>query len=72
MAIPKKKTKGTPPPAKQTRNLVKQVSNEYVDMSFKVEPDFRKEFRTYASELDISQKDLLMKAFYYFRDNAIG
>lgn len=70
MAIPKKNTKGKPPKARQTRNVAKQISNEYVDMSFKVDAEFRKAFRTFASELDISQKDLLMKAFYFYRDNS--
>ena len=72
MSIPKKKSTKLKhlPQLVPTTNLSKRASNEYVDMSFKVDPDFRKEFRTYASELDISQKDLLMKAFYYLRDNS--
>ncbi len=38
-------------------------SSEFVDMSFKVTADFRKEFKTYAVINNISMKELLERAF---------
>lgn len=38
-------------------------SKEFVDMSFKVTAEFRKEFKTYAVTHDMSMKELLERAF---------
>ena len=71
MSFKKLKTKGTPPTAKETENLnVVQgnPSDHFVAMNFKVNPEFRKAFRSYASELDIPMKDLLERCFHFYRD----
>ncbi len=69
MAKPKIKpprgTKGEPvqePSATLTR------SDELVALNFKVSPDFRREFRTYASERDISMVELLKDAYREYRE----
>ncbi|MEM6699968.1 MAG: hypothetical protein AAF806_05195 [Bacteroidota bacterium] len=70
---PKKKrsTKGDAPTlpsstSPQTVNLNKGAG-ELVALNFKVHPSFRKEFRTYASEMDISMVDLLKHCFEYYK-----
>lgn len=63
---PKRKGKGDPPKpekATQTGNLEKGGNQELKPMNFKVPAEFRKEFRTYASELDISMVELLRRCF---------
>ncbi len=62
---PPKSTKGEPvqePSATLTR------SDELVALNFKVSPDFRREFRTYASERDISMVELLKDAYSEYRE----
>ena len=62
---PPKGTKGEPvqePSATLTR------SDELVALNFKVSPDFRREFRTYASERDISMVELLKDAYREYRE----
>lgn len=66
------KTKGTPPAAKKTENLNVasdgNASDSFVAMNFKVDPEFRKEFRSYASGLDIPMKDLLERCFAFYKE----
>jgi len=71
MSFKKLKSKGEPPVAKQTENLnVVQgnASDHFVAMNFKVNPEFRKTFRSYASDLDIPMKDLLERCFTFYRE----
>lgn len=67
IAKPSSKTKGTngQPIEQTTDNL---DSEELVGLSFKVSPTFRREFRTYASEHDMSMRELLEKAFRKYVD----
>lgn len=60
----KKSTKGVPTP-QTTTNL---ENEELVAMNFKVDKAFRREFRTYASDHDMSMVDLLKKAFEEYRN----
>lgn len=63
--------KGTPPSEKKTDNLnvSKNPSDTFVSLNFKVDPSFRKEFRSYASSLDIPMKDLLERCFKQYKEN---
>lgn len=61
---PRRSTKGTPPTAEESpRNLDIPDSGDLAPLNFKVEPAFRREFKTYASTLGISMKELLDRSF---------
>ncbi len=74
MSFKKLKTKGAPPEAKKTENLNVaasgngNASDNFVAMNFKVNPEFRKDFRSYASDLDIPMKDLLERCFAFYKE----
>ena len=72
MSFKKLKTKGAPPVAKKTENLNVSAdgnaSDHFVAMNFKVNPEFRKAFRSYASDLDIPMKDLLERCFAFYKE----
>lgn len=56
--------KGAPPAMMQTvGNLDKPEPTSTVNMNFKVPPDFRREFKTYAAQQGISMLDLLQEGF---------
>ena len=59
-----KSRKGVPPVMTQTvGNLDKPEPTTTVNMNFKVPPDFRREFKTYAAQSGISMLDLLQEGF---------
>jgi hypothetical protein len=60
-----KGTKGKPV-AQTTDNL---DTEDLVGLNFKVPASFRREFRTYASEHDMSMRELLEKAFEAYRES---
>ena len=64
---PASKAKGTKgnPVQQTTENL---ASEELAALNFKVSPSFKREFKTYATQQDISMRELLEKAFYQYRD----
>ena len=65
---PQKGTKGAPPTQAETPgNLTIPDSAELSPLNFKVAPSFRREFKTYASRLDISMKELLERCFREYR-----
>ncbi|MBA7495581.1 hypothetical protein ES702_06168 [subsurface metagenome] len=68
---PKKNRKGAPPAAieEKTNNLVKSSTSEKVQLKFDVSPEFRKEFKTYAVDQDMSMVELLMKSFEQYKAN---
>lgn len=52
IAAPKKKVK-------PSLNTVKMEAGKLVDLNFKVTPEFKKEFKQIALDLDLKQKELL-------------
>lgn len=65
---PKKNGKGAPPPPVETKgNLTNPGDGELVNLSFKVSPEFRKEFRIFAAENDLSHVDLLKDSFREYK-----
>ncbi|MBA7495582.1 hypothetical protein ES702_06169 [subsurface metagenome] len=66
---PKKNRKGVPPVAteEKARNLAKPSVSERVQLKFGVTPEFRKEFKTYAVDQDMSMVELLMKCFELYK-----
>jgi hypothetical protein len=66
---PQRSTKGAPPIAEApTSNLRIPDAAELSPLNFKVSPAFRREFKTYASRLDISMKELLERCFRAYRE----
>ena len=65
---PASKAKGTKgnPAAQTTDNL---EAEELAAMNFKVSASFKREFKTYATQQDMSMRELLEKAFYQYRDS---
>ena len=62
---PASKAKGTKgnPAAQTTGNL---EAEELAAMNFKVSAAFKREFKMYATQQDISMRELLEKAFYEY------
>ena len=68
MAPPKKSTKGTPV-VQPSNNLSKGSSEDFVGLNFKVEAEFRREFKTFAAEHDLKMNDLLKRSFRLFQES---
>jgi len=62
---------GAAPPSKTSQKASKKASSNTskkeggkpVDLNFKVSPEFKREFKTWAVSHDLSQKETLEKAF---------
>lgn len=62
--------KGAPPPMEDasdnlTNKSVKSVGTTK-DLNFKVDIEFKKRFKSYATNLDISMRELLINAFEFY------
>jgi hypothetical protein len=67
---PRKRTKGAPPPEfEASTNLSRNPDQELRPLNFKVAASFKREFKSYATEMDTSMVDLLQQCFYYFKTN---
>lgn len=67
---PQRSTKGVPPPEiAAPTNLSRSPDQELRPMNFKVSASFKREFKTYATELDMTMVDLLQQCFYYYKSN---
>lgn len=65
----KRKGKGQPPiEVEPTRNLEKKSDSEVVNLNFKVPLSFKKEFKSYCSEIDMDMKQVLMMFYTKHRD----
>ena len=63
-------SKGIPPSVElATNNLDKAEGGEVKTLTFKVSPDFHREFKSYATLNDLSMIELLYKAFEHYREN---
>lgn len=66
---PKRNRKGAPPPPQVTsNNLTKTTDYEMRPLNFKVPADFKKEFKGYAMEMDITMVELLQRSFRDFKN----
>ena len=66
---PKRGTKGAPPAAEEaTSNLNIGVREDLVPLNFKVPAEFRRRFKIYASERDMSMKELLERSFQAYQE----
>lgn len=67
--IRKRTTKGTPPPPEAaSENLTRTTDQTLRPLNFKVPADFRKQYKLYAMEHDISMVELLKKSFEHYRN----
>lgn len=63
-----KKRKGAPPKEQETsRNLSKPTNQELKPLNFKIPASFKKEFKQYAFDHDITMVELLIKSFEYYK-----
>ena len=66
---PKRSSKGAPPTTLQVvENLDKPEAGDLKTLTFKVPPDFHREFKMYAVMHGMDMKELLMKSFERFRE----
>lgn len=63
--------KGTPPKLEEAStnltNAPKIQTGIRKDLNFKVDADFKKEFKQYAMDKDMTMHDLLIKMFEYYK-----
>ena len=65
-----KKRKGTPPKNEETsQNLTKVSNQDLVALNFKIPADFKKQFKRYAFEHDISMVELFVRSFEAYKLN---
>jgi len=69
----KQNRKGTPPKMEEASsnltNLPKKAVGIKKDLNFKVNADFKKQFKQYATERDLSMHDLLVQIFEFYETN---
>jgi hypothetical protein len=62
--------KGAPPPIEEaSENLSRNSDHDLTPLNFKVPIEFKREFKTYATQMDISMVDLLTRCFDFFKSN---
>ncbi len=62
--------KGAPPPELEaSTNLTREPDQELKPLNFKVPAEFKREFKTYATQLDMSMVDLLQACFEFYRNS---
>jgi hypothetical protein len=54
---------GSPTEPKVANNTIKKDAGKIVDLNFKIPVEFKREFKVWASSHDMTQKELLTKAF---------
>ncbi|MFK7948854.1 MAG: hypothetical protein AB8G11_14770 [Saprospiraceae bacterium] len=68
---PRKNRKGPPPEIEEASNNLTNLPVKKTglrkDLNFKVDPDFKKEFKNFATDHDLSMHDLLIKVFNYYK-----
>lgn len=68
---PRKNRKGIPPvledASNNLTNLPVKKTGIRKDLNFKVDPDFKKEFKNFATNNDLSMHDLLIKVFNFYK-----
>ncbi len=71
LSIGKPKNKEKTETIKQTQNTIKAEKGKVVDLNFKVEPEFKRDFKIYAANHDMSQKQVLEIAFKLLKESTI-
>ncbi len=56
---------------KQSQNILKKEKGKTVDLNFKVDAEFKRDFKTFAVTHDLSQKQVLEMAFRLLKENTI-
>ena len=63
--------KGTPPKVEEASNNLTNLPVKKIglrkDLNVKVDPDFKKEFKNFATDNDLSMHDLLIKIFNFYK-----
>ncbi len=58
-------------PKKVSINTTKREAGKSVDLNFKVDPEFKREFRTWAAAHDVTQKETLERAFALLKRHGV-
>ncbi|MFQ5717757.1 MAG: hypothetical protein ACE5GQ_11755 [Nitrospinales bacterium] len=62
-------SKGSPPPIeKPSMNLTRNPSNKSVALNFYVENEFRRAYKSFAVEHDMTMVELLKRSFQVYKD----
>ena len=56
---------------KQSQNTLKREKNSSTDLNFKVDAEFKRDFKSYAVMHDLTQKQVLELAFKLLKENSI-
>ena len=59
------------PEAKQSSNTTKKEAAALVDLNFKVNAEFKREFKMWAASHDLKQKEVLEKAFQLLKEQGV-
>lgn len=54
-----------------TQNTQKRESGLDVDLNFKVSAEFKRDFKLYAAAHDMTQKDVLLAAFFALKERSL-
>ncbi len=67
----KKKVNRTPPQLEEPtpQNLKKPSKSELVNMNLSVSAEFRREYKTYAADHDMTMTEILQKSFELFKEH---
>ena len=72
---PRENSKGKPPTADEASSNLTNLSVKKTglrkDLNFKVDPDFKRKFKNFATNSDLSMHDLLIKMFDYYEANHV-
>ena len=63
------KPKGTKGQPTEEASQTLSQTGELIGLNFKIEPEFRREFKTYAAERNLSMVDLLKESFALHKDS---
>ncbi len=58
-----------PPPVEASTNLIRKSDQELRPLNFKVSAEFKREFKSYATQMDTTMVELLQRCFAAYRDS---
>lgn len=58
-----------PPPLEASANLSRSPDQELKPLNFKVPAEFKREFKSYATQMDMSMVQLLQDCFEFYRNS---
>ncbi|MGL5335417.1 MAG: hypothetical protein ACRC9R_04645 [Enterovibrio sp.] len=71
LSISKPQPKEQDAPIKQASNTMRKENGKAVDLNFKVDPEFKRDFKMFAAARDLSQKQVLEMAFALLKASSV-